>query len=360
MHVQPALRALALGYDVLLEKPIAPTRAETLLLSEAAAQSTSHIAVAHVLRYTPFFSTLKRLVDEGRIGRLMNIDHVENIGYWHFAHSYVRGNWRRADTSSPMILAKACHDLDILRWLAGAPCRRVASFGDLSHFRRENAPPGAPSRCTDGCPVEDTCPFNAVAFYVDGLAQHAGWPVSVITRDVSREGRLEALRTGPYGRCVYRCDNDVADHQVVILDFANGVTATLTVTAFSDENTRTIRLMGTHGEIWGHLERGEIEIRPFGKPGTTEPKGGRTVAIRSQLPVERIVVPAGSGHAGGDEGLMRAFIAHVRMRKGGQPAPALRTSLAEALESHLMAFAAEEARMRGTVVPIVGASVVQR
>src|SRR5690606_20853720 len=158
MHVEPALRALELGYDILLEKPIAPTRAETLLLSEAAARRGGHITVAHVLRYSPFFSTLKRLVDEGRIGRLMTIDHVENIGYWHFAHSYVRGNWRRADASSPMILAKACHDMDILRWLAGAPCLRVASFGRLSHFRAENRPPGAPDRCTDGCPVEATCP----------------------------------------------------------------------------------------------------------------------------------------------------------------------------------------------------------
>src|SRR5690606_24888077 len=188
--------------DILLEKPIAPTRTETLRLSQAAARHGGHIAVAHVLRYTPFFATLKELLDQGRIGRLIHSDHIEHIGYWHFAHSYVRGNWRRAATSSPMILAKACHDLDILRWLAGSPCRRVASFGDLSHFRPQNAPEGAPPRCTDGCPVEETCPFTAVAFDVAGLAEHAGWPVSVITRDLAREGRLEALRTGPYGRCV--------------------------------------------------------------------------------------------------------------------------------------------------------------
>jgi len=200
--------------------------------------------------------------------------------------------------------------------------------------------------------VEETCPFNAVAFYVDWLAEHAGWPVSVITRDRSREGRLEALRTGPYGRCVYHCDNDVADHQVTILDFAGGVRAALTVTAFSEENTRTLRLMGTRGEIRGHLERGEIEILPFGKPGLREATGGRTAFLGSRLDPERIQVPAGSGHAGGDEGLMRAFVDHIRGRKAGQPGEALRTSLAEALESHLMAFAAEEARTRGTVVTL--------
>jgi len=360
MHVEPALRALELGYDILLEKPIAPTRAETLLLSKAAARHDGHITVAHVLRYTPFFSTLKGLIDEGRIGRLMTIDHIENIGYWHFAHSYVRGNWRRADEASPMILAKACHDLDILRWLAGAPCLRVASFGHLSHFRAENRPQGAPDRCTDGCPVEATCPFNAVAFYVDGLAEHAGWPVSVITADLSREGRLAALRTGPYGRCVYACDNDVADHQVAVLEFANGVTATLTVTAFSEENTRTLKLMGTGGEIVAHLESGEIEVRPFGRPGALVASEGRTAAIGSRLPRETIRVPAGAGHAGGDEGLMRAFIDYARIRKAGGRPQAMLTSLAESIESHLMAFAAEESRTRGTVVDVANQAAAPR
>jgi len=352
MHVEPALKALERGYDILLEKPIAPTRAETLLLSEAAARHGAVVTVAHVLRYTPFFAALKRLVEEGRIGRLVNIDHVENIGYWHFAHSYVRGNWRRADAASPMILAKACHDMDILRWLAGAPCRRVASFGSLLHFRPENAPPGAPARCTDGCPVEATCPFNAVAFYVEGLADHAGWPVSVITGDTSREGRLAALRTGPYGRCVYACDNDVADHQVAVLEFANGVAATLTVTAFSEENTRTIKLMGTMGEICGHMETGRIEVRPFGRPGALGSGSGRTTAIGSRVLRETITVAAGSGHAGGDDGLMRAFVDHVRRRKAGERPAAMLTSLAESLESHLMAFAAEEARTLGAVVEL--------
>jgi len=360
MHVEPALRALDLGYDILLEKPIAPTRAETLLLSEAAARRGGHITVAHVLRYSPFFATLKRLVDEGRIGRLMTIDHIENIGYWHFAHSYVRGNWRRADESSPMILAKACHDMDILRWLAGAPCLRVASFGRLSHFRAENRPPGAPDRCTDGCPVEATCPFNAVAFYVDGLAEHTGWPVSVITPDPSREGRLAALRTGPYGRCVYACDNDVADHQVAVLEFANGVTATLTVTAFSEENTRTLKLMGTRGEIVARMETGEIEVQPFARPGVVTKSEGRTGVIGSRVPRETIKVATGGRHAGGDEGLMRAFIDYVRRRKAGEQPEAMLTALAESVESHLMAFAAEEARTRGTVVDVAGQAAAPR
>lgn len=348
LHVAPTLRALERGYDILLEKPVAPTLDETLALARAAAEAPGSVTVAHVLRYTPFFSTLKRLVDEGRIGRLMTMQYTENIGYWHFAHSYVRGNWRRADESSPMILAKSCHDLDIMRWLAGAPCRRTSSFGELRHFRRENMPEGAPERCIDGCPVGDTCPFNAVTFYVDGLAETHGWPVSVIAEDTGREGRLRALRESPYGRCVYRCDNDVVDQQVALFEFENGVTAAFAVTGFTEENTRTLKLMGTRGEIRGHLEKGELEVRTFGRPGL---RGG---AVRSGEPYQIIRVPAGPGHAGGDDGLMRAFVDRIRRRKAGQdPGDAL-TSLQESLDSHLMAFAAEEARRAATVVSLGG------
>lgn len=359
LHVAPALQALALGYDILLEKPIAPTLEETLALARAVGWSEGRgtrpsaggalegfVTIAHVLRYTPFFTTLKRLLDEGRIGRLMTMQYTENIGYWHFAHSYVRGNWRRLDQSSPMILAKACHDLDMLRWLAGAPCQKVASFGELSWFRKENKPEGAPPRCSDGCPVGDECPFNAVTFYVEGLAEHHGWPVSVISTDTSPQARMQALREGPYGRCVYQCDNDVVDHQVTVLQFENGVTATFNVTAFTEENTRTLKLMGSHGEIRGHLDKGELEIRTFGRPGM---RGG---GVRSAEQYEVVHTSAGPGHAGGDAGLMAAFVEQIRRRKRGEDPGEMRTSLFEALESHFMAFAAERSRAESTVVTL--------
>lgn len=346
MHVEPALQALRQGYDVLLEKPIAPTREGTLQLAKTAQRSQGSLTIAHVLRYTPFFTRLKELLDEGRIGRLLTIQHTENIGYWHFVHSFVRGNWRRSDTSSPMILAKSCHDLDILRWFAGAPCEKVSSFGALSWFRRENKPHNAPSRCIDGCPVGDVCSFNAVTFYVDGLAGHNGWPVSVVTADTSREGRLEALRTGPYGRCVYECDNDAPDHQVAQFQFANGITATLTITAFTEENTRTLKLMGSGGEIRGHLEKGELQVRTFGKPGI------RDGFIRSGIPYETIETVSGSGHAGGDDGLMDAFVDMIRRRKQAEEPGPLLTSAAESLESHLMAFAAEQSRLTAKTVTL--------
>ncbi|BAS27834.1 Gfo/Idh/MocA family protein [Limnochorda pilosa] len=342
LHVEPALRAMELGYDILLEKPIAPTREEVLRVAEAAdrlrAEKGGSVTVAHVLRYTPFFSTLKRLLDQGRIGRLVSVQYAENVGYWHFAHSYVRGNWRQAATSSPMILAKSCHDMDMLRWLVGSSWRSLASFGSLVHFRAENAPEGAPARCTDGCPASERCPFDAVRFYVENLEDWTGWPVSVITRDFSREGRLRALRVGPYGRCVYRCDNDVVDHQVASIEFEGGVTAAFTVCGFTEENTRTLKLMGTEGEIRGHLEKGEIEVRSF--LPRRDPGSGH----------ETVQVGPGAGHAGGDEGLMEAFVRRLEARRAGRAPEEALTSLAESLESHMMAFAAEEARVRGAVV----------
>ncbi len=255
-HAEPAIAALALGRDVLLEKPVARTAEELDRLLAAARTSTGRMTIAHPLRHAPLFEAIARLLAEGRIGRLMTIDHVENIGYLHFAHSYVRGNWRRSDETAPLILTKACHDLDVLAWLAGSAWTNVSSFGSLAHFRSENAPPGAPNRCTDGCPVQATCPFDAVAFYLEPQTL-AGWR-SAVTPDQSEAGIRDALATGPYGRCVYRCDNDVVDHQVAIIEFANEVTATLTVSAFTAEMSRSIRLMGTAGEIEADLLTGRL------------------------------------------------------------------------------------------------------
>lgn len=369
-HVEPTVAALEHGRDVLLEKPIAPTLDGVLAVRDAARRSSGSVTVSHVLRYTPFFSTLHRLVGEGAIGDLVGIDHSENIGYWHFAHSYVRGNWRNEAMASPMLLAKACHDLDLLRWFAGARCLRVHSAGGLRHFRAENVPSGAPARCLDGCPHADTCPFYAPRFYIERLALTDGPPVSAISLDTSPEGRERALRDGPYGRCVYRCDNDVADHQVATLEFANGVTASLTVSAFTPDNTRTIKLMGTRGELRGRLDTGEIELRRFlPAPGTApvadwgRDAEGRT-ALAGDLVEQVTAVPpddplgaddaSGSfvGHDGGDGGLISAFVAHALARRSGETRGTALTSLAEATESHLIAFAAERSRREGRVIEL--------
>jgi predicted dehydrogenase len=364
VHVDPAVRALDQGYDILLEKPIAPSAEGVRRIGEAAARSGATITIAHVLRYTPFFSTLERLVREGHIGQLVSIQYAENIGYWHFAHSYVRGNWARSDISSPMILAKSCHDLDIIRWLAGSPCVGVSSFGGLAHFRADNRPEGAPERCIDGCPVADDCPYYAPRFYIDRLANWHGPPVTVITDDTSIEGRVQALKEGPYGRCVYSSDNDVADNQVVLLEFENEVTASLTVSAFTQDSTRTLKLMGSHGEIRGDLDKGEIEIRGFaprrepdlpleGGDMPTLQGGGAAVYRVAGVPTHDdtgAVLGAFVGHAGGDEGLMRDFVERLQIHKRGSTPDEAVTSLVQSLDSHQMAFAAEEARLEHKVI----------
>jgi predicted dehydrogenase len=329
-HVEPAVRGLELGYPILLEKPIAPTLEGVLQVLEAARRFEGDITISHVLRYSEFFVTIKRLLTAGRIGKLVTIEHTENIGYWHFAHSYVRGNWRKESASSPMILAKSCHDLDILRWLVAEPCLSAYSSGGLLHFREENAPAGSTARCTDGCAVERRCPYSALRIYLERFSAAPGWPNSVLTSQPNPGTILKALETGPYGRCVYRCDNDVADHQVTLLKFEGGVTASLTVSAFTERNTRTVHLMGSSGEIHGAMDTGVIELNDF-VHGARE-----TIHVRQEL----------GGHAGADEGLIRAFLEHLRY----DHTP--RTGLEEAAESHLMAFAAEKSRETGQSVEV--------
>jgi predicted dehydrogenase len=323
-HVAPARAALQLGYEILLEKPIAPDLAGVLELAAAARTAPGRITVAHVLRHSGFFSAVKELLTEGRIGKLSTVQHTENIGFWHFAHSFVRGNWRREQDTSPMILAKACHDLDLLRWLVDEPCVSVSSYGGLAHFRPENAPPGSTLRCTDGCAVERSCPYSAVRIYLDHFEGRPGWPNSVLAPEPTPATIRQALQEGPYGRCVYRSDNDVADHQAVSLLFESGVTASLTISAFTQDITREIHLMGSHGEIRGRMDTGELLLIDF-----------------SRQTQERIEVPAtGPGHEEADVALIHDFVT----RLGSDPASPALTRLDASIESHLMAFAAERAR----------------
>lgn len=329
MHVDPVIRALERGYHVLVEKPLATTPVDIALLANAVDASDRIVAVGHVLRYTAFFLRIHQLISAGAIGRVMSIQHNENVGYRHFAHSYVRGNWANTTASSPMILAKSCHDLDILVWLAGSPTRQLSSFGSLSYFTEEHAPTGAPARCTDGCPHAASCPYYAPRIY---LGSNTDWPVSTIAVDTSLESRRRAVETGPYGRCVFHSDNDAVDHQVVSVEFENGVTAVFSMTAFNAEGNRTIKVMGTEGEIHGNMNKNEIRVTPFSGD------------------VERVfqVGPPQHGHREGDYNLFRCFLQMVR--SGNQRTN--RTSVDESLESHYMAFAAEESRRTGETISL--------
>jgi predicted dehydrogenase len=261
------------------------------------------------------------------------------------AHSFVRGNWRNKALSSPMILAKCCHDLDVLVWNLRSPVKRLSSVGSLIHYRPESVGPEIPNRCVDNCPIEPQCPFSAIGIYLDYERTFPGraydlaaagmdpsapdvWPFNVISPDLTLAGRLQAIQEGPYGRCVYRCDNDVVDHQSVLLELETGVSVNMIMHGHSNQEHRSMRYDGTRATLRARaLEPGEIEINYH---------GGKT---------ERILVDSGAvGHGGGDEGIMADFVRVLR----GEIAPL--TTARVSLESHLLAFAAEEARLSGQVI----------
>ena len=334
LHADPAVAFADGGYHILLEKPMAPSEDACRRIVDAARRNRVILAVCHVLRYTRYTEQLKAIVDSGRLGDVVSLAHLEPVGYWHQAHSFVRGNWANTARSAPMLLAKACHDLDWIRHVVGQPCVQVASFGGLHHFRRETRPAGAADRCLD-CAVEASCPYSAPRFYLGRVqAGHTGWPVDVITTEPTAAGVTEALRTGPYGRCVHACDNDVVDHQVVNLRFATGATASFTMTAFTRARDRETRVFGTRGEL--HGDGTTLEVHDF----LTD----RTETIRTDVADD----PAGAGHGGGDGRLMQQFVAAVAT---GDPSR-IRSGPAESLETHLMVFAAEAARRDGRVVDV--------
>jgi len=325
-HVMDALRC---GYDILLEKPISPDPAECLAIETAAKNLGRTITVCHVLRYTAFFSKLKEIIDSGEIGKIISIQHAENIGNFHMAHSFVRGNWRNDSLSSPIILQKSCHDLDILLWLTGAHCKKVAAFGSLTCFREENAPAGSTNRCLT-CPVAKDCRFDAWQAYQPVLGR---WPADVVCLEQSEDALRQALETGPYGRCVYRCDNNVCDHMSIIMEFEDGITATFSLSAHSSQVHRTIHIMGEHGEINADGLDGRITVTPFVR-NQAQDMVSRTIYVKND----------DGGHGGGDNGIMEDFTASLICAGDS------RSSISRSVESHLMAFAIEQSRLTGKTV----------
>jgi len=331
LHVEPALAAFARGYHVLLEKPIAPTPGECVRVVEAAETAQRMLQIGHVLRYTPFYRRVHEIIDSGALGELVSLDLREDVAYWHMTHSFVRGKFRNRELAAPIILAKSCHDLDLMVWFAGRTAIRVSSFGSVGHFRSEAAPGGAPARCSDGCPVREDCPHDAERFYLGPDEEVARiWPWSDVSLDSSREARRRALVNGRYGRCVYRCDNDVADHQVVAVEFEGGATASLTMQGLGSEEERSLRLSGTRGELSGALQSGVIEVSRHGVLGSERYEMGGSAL----------------GHYGGDGGLLDHFSEVMERGAAGEIQASGRVSL----ESHLMGFAAEQARLSGSVI----------
>jgi predicted dehydrogenase len=384
MHLEPTLAALDKGYNILLEKPIAHTLEGCIKIVQKAEKTGKTVGVSHVLRYTKFFSTIYDVIHNGLLGKIINISHRENVSWYHMAHSFVRGNWRNTHNSSPMILAKCCHDLDLLFWLINSMPTKISSFGSLTHFKRENAPKGAPNYCVEGCPIENECLYYAPRIYIEiipilqelektglrfykfianlrkshkktlkglskiipilkQLVEFKDWPISAIylgqpeelERDYTDKAKLQILSRSPYGKCVFKCENNVVDHQVVNIEFENEVTANLIMHGFSEREGRTIRIDGTKATLIGSFFDSGQKIRLF------DHFSGKEKILFTQK-----FSPESAVHGGGDLLFIDAFINSLHDSNNSEPLTNARASL----ESHLMAFAADESRLNGTVI----------
>ena len=338
-HKAPAIAFSEKRYNILLEKPMSNSEQECRDIVKSAIDNEILFAVCHVLRYTDYTIKLKEIIDSGAIGEVIGMQHLEPVGFLHQAHSFVRGNWRNEAESSFMLLAKSCHDLDWIRYIMGCKCKRVSSFGSLYYFRKEHQPPGAGARCVD-CSIEADCPYSARKFYLGCIERgETGWPTSVLSSNRTAEGVLEALRTEPYGRCVWDCDNDVVDHQVVNMEFEGGKTAGFTMTAFAEGGHRKTHVFGSMGEIDGDGSTIKVYSLKDDK-WTTYQVGSSDAGILG-------------GHGGGDYNIMECFVAALA---DNDPSKIL-SGPAETLETHLIAFAAERARRTSSVVHVEGRRV---
>ena len=330
-HVRHCLKAFELGYDVLMEKPITDKLEDCQTVLDAQKKYGCKSLVCHVLRYAPAFLKVAELLDSGAIGRLVAINALERVAHWHQAHSYVRGNWRNREQSTPMILAKCCHDLDLLQYYAKSKCESISSVGDLTYFNKKNAPEDSADRCVN-CKHVETCQYSAKRIYLDRWDKHGkpvdNWPYNVIAcAPTTKEKLTEAIKNGPYGRCVFACDNNVVDHQLTQMTFENGVKASLTMTAFTDEGGRRMHFFGTNGEIIFDEAEDTIVLKRFGGEQTT-------LEIKA-------ISDNGYGHGGGDFCLINTL---YDMLRGVAESC---TSLEASIESHLMGIYAEESRLNG-------------
>lgn len=338
LHYGPAMKAISLGYDLLLEKPVAQTVRECTDIANAAREKGVSVLVCHVLRYTPFFKKVKSIIESGMIGDVISIDQIEAVGDIHFSHSFVRGNWHSEKEATPMVLAKTCHDLDMIQWLIDKPCKKVSSFGRLTYFTEKNAPANTPRRCIDGnCPLAETCHYNCEKIYIEntnGLVWKEIFKKQVATHpDFTDEELREALKRTDYGLCVYHANNDMVDNQVVNMEFADGVTAHLTLNAFNSGG-RFIRIYGTKGELFAYASGKSIHVFTFADRKSLE------------IPVEVTEESIAGGHGGGDYGIVYDMYDYLTGNYVGNSVADIRVSVA----NHMIGFAAEEARHNDIVV----------
>ncbi len=345
-HYRQCMKALDLGYDIVLEKPISNNLKEVLEIEAKAKASGCKIIVCHVLRYHNMWNKIKKVLDSGQLGKVISIQHNENVGHYHMSHSFVRGEWRDSETSGPIMLTKTCHDFDILYWLVGSPCKSVASFGGIGFFNREHAPAGAGERCLE-CKVAERCKYNAMDVYT----HEGGYTPQIFTNNKYTREAIEAgLQTTNYGQCVFKAGNTVCDHQSTILEFENGVSCTFNLNAFTRESSRTIKIMCEKGTI--RANEANIEVIKFKMRHKVWGEVANFLGWNRSI-MKKIKVHSGFsiknllyGHGGADyyftAGMVEALSGEVESK----------TDITDSVESHLMAFAAEEARESHRVVDI--------
>lgn len=332
-HYSQAMKALDLKYHLLLEKPIALNLNQCLDIENKALKNNLYVVVCHVLRYSLFYKKIKEIVNSKILGNIININSTENVGYWHQAHSFVRGNWNNSNKTSPMILQKCCHDFDILNWIIDKKPLNVSSFGSLSLFKKENAPKDSSNYCYD-CKIQNNCPYNAVKYYVDSIKndKDLGWPYDVVVLNPTKDKVLAAIKNGPYGRCVYKCDNNVVDHQIVNIQYEDNITATHTMCAFSKDCYRDIKIFATRGDLIANTLNNTIIYHTF-------VDNKEFVIDVSKLTNDL------SGHMGGDKLMINEFLKLIN-----KDTSQLDSSIEKSVLSHVIAFAAEESRNNKGVV----------
>lgn len=327
LHYGPCMKALEMGYDVLLEKPISPSEKECRDILRLTKTTGRIVAVCHVLRYAPYFIKLREVIQSGVLGKVVSVQHLEPIEHIHMSHSYVRGNWHNSKATTPIILAKSCHDLDILRWMLGKQCKSIQAFGELSWFRKENAPEGSTARCTDGCKVENSCPYSALNIY----HKKRSWTYVFDLPEKKEEHSdyiLNQLKTTNYGRCVYRMENDQPDHYVTNILFDDNVTASFSMEAFTSYDGRRTRVMGSLGDVVGDMT----------SMVHTDYLTGKKTEWKQES----------DGHGGGDWRLVNDWLLAISKKD----ASLLTSTIDQSIESHIMGFMAEKSRKTKKVVDI--------
>ena len=333
LHYEPCIQAMRLGYDVLLEKPMAQSEAECREILKVQRETGRVVGIAHVLRYSPYFIDMRNVVLSGTLGRIVNMQHMEPIEWRHMMHSYVRGNWHNSAETTPIILAKSCHDLDIMRWIMDEPCVKITGFGDLSFFTRKNAPEGSGDRCLD-CAVEEGCAYSAKQMYLrDKERTYAIMPVVPDDPTKLNQAILHSLETTNYGRCAFKMENDQPEHLACAMEFQSGATATFNMDGFTTYHGRRTRLMGTRGDLVGDMDT------------FTYTDYLTKTSFTWDISVSDVKGYEDSGHGGGDYRFVSDLLNAVYHRDESL----LTSTVAASVESHVMGFRIEESRKGGGV-----------